>query len=73
MTYTVTFYALRLGLADVVVSVHHIEQNVLAAYTGRPNMVLAAARTVKSNVQADAYRIVDVEGWIILDYIERVR
>lgn len=72
MTYTVTFYALRPGPTEIVVSVHHIERNALAAYTSTPSRALAAARSVKAEPPADGFRVVDAEGRVVLDYVDRI-
>ena len=52
--------------------VHYIERNVLAAYTNTPRRVLTAARSVKAEPPADAFRVVDVEGRVVLDYVDRI-
>ena len=72
MTYTVTFYVLRPDLAEIVVSVHHVDQNALAAYVRTPSRALAAARSVKADPPADGFRVVDAEGRIVLDFVDRI-
>ena len=70
--YLVTFYALRPGLSEMVVTVHKVEKAALMAYTGTPGAALGAARTVKGEPKPDGFRIVDANGRVVLDYLDRV-
>ena len=72
MSYLVTFYALGLGADEVPITVHRINRYVLRSYTDAPGVALAVARSVKGEPKADGFRIVDDEGHLMLDYVDRI-
>ena len=67
MPYTITFYALRPGLDEIVVTVHKVGKVALIAYTGAPGVTLGAARTVKGDPRVDGFRVVDPAGKVVLN------
>ncbi len=73
MPYTVTFYALRPGPHEIVVTTHRVEPSAIVAYTGAPAVALGAARMVKGNPQPDGFRVVDASGRVVLNYVDRAR
>lgn len=60
MMYIVTLSALQAGLGGVAVTVHRVEGGGVAA-----------VRTVRDEPRADGFRVINLDGRLMLDYVDR--